>query len=375
LRLVREIEFEAKNENEAFSKVKARLGSDGIILSMQNLRTASMIPFLRKSRVVVRAGILEEEKKLPPRPDPDLEKKRMEVFQALLLHRKNGDNESASAMAPSITILEQKTPGKPGIPEDTCPELAALVDHEIPQDCAEKLREEYGRLSGQEGSFPSWLERKADSFCACPEGDSLVSALGGRKVMIVGPTGAGKTTTIAKIAAMAVMDGMDVALFTSDNFRVSAVDQIRTFARVLGIPVEVVNQGSEIPGLLQKYSPDTIILMDTAGCGFRDDERMAAISEICRYFEPDAVHMTISCPSRARDVQAAMDTARRTFPLSRIILTKLDETVCMGASIWLPMKYGLPLSFLTTGQNVPRDLHLATGSMIVSFLFKTGVPA
>ena len=372
MRLVREIEFEAKSENEAFCKVKSRLGSDGVILSMQNLRTASIIPFLRKTRIVVRAGILEEEKKLPPRPDPDLEKKRMEVFQALLVHRKNGDNETVSAMAPSITVLEEK---KAENPKETFLELAELIEHEIPRDCVEKLREEYGRLAEQEGSFPSWLEKKADSFCACPEGDSLVSALGGRRVMVVGPTGAGKTTTIAKIAAMAVMDGMDVALFTSDNFRVSAVDQIRTFARVLGIPVEVVNQGSEIPGLLKKYSPETIILMDTAGCGFRDEERLSAISEVCRYFEPDAVHMTISGPSRARDVKAAIDTARGIFPLSSIILTKLDETVCMGASIWLPMKYGLPLSFLTTGQNVPRDLHLAKGSMIASFLFKTGVPA
>ncbi|HDQ93095.1 MAG TPA: hypothetical protein ENN89_03140 [Synergistetes bacterium] len=374
MRLVREIEFEAKNENEAFSKVKARLGSDGVILSMQNLRTASMIPFFRKTRIVVRAGILEEEKKLPPRPDPDLEKKRMEVFQALLLHRKNGDKDAVKAMEPNITVLEEEKPGRSVKTEEPCPELRALIDHELPQDCAEELREEYGRLSGREGSFSSWLEKKADSLCACPKGDSLVSALGGGKVMVVGPTGVGKTTTIAKIAAMAVMDGINVALFTSDNFRVSAVDQIRTFARVLGIPVEVVNHGSEIPDLLRKYSSDTIILMDTAGCGFRDDERLAAISDICRYFEPDAVHMTISGPSRARDVRAAMDTARRTFPLSRIILTKLDETVCMGASIWLPMQYGLPLSFLTTGQNVPRDLHLATGDMITSFLFKTGVP-
>lgn len=370
MKLVREIEFEAATENEAYNKVKARLGLDGVILSMQSVKVPSVIPFFHKTRIAVRAGILEEERKIHAKADPELEKRQMEVFQALLQHKRNSGKKSAESLEPSISVVE-KPPRADGMGSRD-PEFGTLLEHEVPLECSEKLWGEYLHSAKKGEPFSGWLNRKAGAFCPPDDGDPFLGALGGRKVMIVGPTGVGKTTTIAKIAAMAVMEGRDVALFTSDNYRVSAVDQIRTFARVLGIPVEVVNEGTEIPRLVEKYPESTHLLMDTAGCGFRDDDRLSGIREIYRCFRPDAVHMAISGTSRLKDVKAAMDKAQQAFPLSRVILTKLDETLCLGASLWLPMEFGLPFSFLTTGQNVPRDIHLASGAMIASGIFGGG---
>jgi flagellar biosynthesis protein FlhF len=395
MKLVKEIEFHAKTENEAFNRVKARLGSDGVILSMQTVKEPSLLPFFKKKRLFVRAGILEEEKKTPPPPDPEFEKRQQAVFQALL-HYKSGlkaelDKKKASVedLADSVTdTLDVRSEGdaparglsvarqsEADSPQETIGYEKGypgfLLEQEIPSECVDALWSEYLE-SGREESFPDWFRAKASEFCVSHGEDALGDALGGRRVMVVGPTGVGKTTTIAKIAAMAVMEGRKTALFTSDNYRVSAVEQIRTFARVLGLPIEVVNAGFEIPGLLKKYDDDTLILMDTVGCGFRETERLSQVRDIWEHFSPHAVHIAISGTSRLRDIQVSVEKTRETIPVTRAIVTKLDETLCAGTALWLPMTFGLPLSFLATGQNVPRDIDLATGELLSESLLGEG---
>lgn len=386
MKLVKEIEFHAKTENEAFRKVRERLGSDGVILSMQTVKEPSVLPFFRKKYIFVRAGILEEEKRVPLPPDPELEKRQQAVFQALL-HYKSSLKE-APPKTPSLESLAEsvedrvelvcgedeadaarsfESPGR----EDGYP--GVLLEQDVPGECVEKLWEEFLHSSGREETFARWLGEKAGEFCVASSEDPLQDALGGNRIMVVGPTGVGKTTTIAKIAAMAVMEGRKAALFTSDNYRVSAVDQIRTFARVLGIPIEVVNAGFEIPGLLEKYDEDTLILMDTVGCGFRETGRLSQVEDVWKHFEPDAVHIALSVTSRLKDIQVSVETTMRAIPVSRVIMTKLDETSCPGAVLWVPMTFGLPLSFLATGQNVPRDIELATGRLLAETLLGEAV--
>jgi flagellar biosynthesis protein FlhF len=401
MKLVKEIEFHAKTESEAFNRVKARLGSDGVILSMQTVKEPSLIPFFKKKRLFVRAGILEEEKKTLPPSDPEFEKRQQAVFQALLNY-KSGlkaelDKKKASVedLADSVTdTVDVRSRDKDedkdevhaeGVSLSRQPEAGSrpetigyekgypriLLEQDVPSECVDALWNEYLE-SGREESFPDWFRAKASEFCVPHGGDALRDALGGRRVMVVGPTGVGKTTTIAKIAAMAVMEGRKTALFTSDNYRVSAVEQIRTFARVLGLPLEVVNEGVEIPELLEKYDEDTLILMDTVGCGFRETGRLSQVRDIWEHFSPHSVHIAISGTSRLRDIQASVEKTRETIPLSRAIVTKLDETLCAGTALWLPMALGLPLSFLATGQNVPRDIDLATGDSLSKSLLGEG---
>ncbi len=395
MKLVKEIEFHAKTESEAFNRVKARLGSDGVILSMQTVKEPSLLPFFKKKRLFVRAGILEEEKKTPPPPDPEFEKRQQAVFQALL-HYKSGlkaevDKNKASVedLADSVTdtvdVRSKKNVPHGGAPvfeahrSDSSPETIEhekgypgfLLDQEVPTACVDALWSEYLE-AGKKERFRDWFRTKVCEFCVSQGEDALGDALGGNRIMVVGPTGVGKTTTIAKIAAMAVMEGRKTALFTSDNYRVSAVEQIRTFARVLGLPIEVVNAGFEIPGLLEKYDDDTLILMDTVGCGFRETDRLSQIRDIWEHFFPHAVHIAISGTSRLRDIQVSVEKTREVIPVTRAIVTKLDETLCTGTALWLPMTFGLPLSFIATGQNVPRDIDLATGKLLSESLLGEG---
>lgn len=393
MKLVKEIEFHAKTENEAFQKVREKLGSDGIILSIQTVRVPALIPFFKKKELVVRAGILEEEKKAPvAQRDPEIDKKQMEVFKALLEYKKNLEKEenpsrdlpeklidgvedsveiragadSPGVLSQNVHVEEKEEPGQFS---EKAIVLEQLLGSEMPGDCAERLWNEFSSVSENGLSFKQWLQQRCMDICFQPGKDMLTSALGGNRIMIVGPTGVGKTTTIAKIAAIAVQEGRDVALFTSDNYRVSAVDQIRTFARVLHIPLEAVNQGGEIPGLLEKYPEDTLILMDTPGHGFRESDRISQIESIYRNFSPQAVHMAVSATSRPSDARAAIEKTGEVAPLSRLLLTKADETMGLGCLLALPLTFQLPLSFITTGQNVPRDINYATPVFLMDCLF------
>jgi flagellar biosynthesis protein FlhF len=405
LRLVREIEFQARTENEAFRKVREKLGSDGIILSMQTMRSRSFIPFLSKKTLAVRAGILEEDRKKKEKEyDPVLEKKQVEVFKALLEYKaslsQKGEKEKIdqNPLEKNVEKVEDRIEISSSIPQeekvsaDKEPSIDTkagkkevvtnkgfksegfhqMQDSDIPAELAEQLEEEYSREGRYGTSFKEWFRSKSGRFCFEAGQDILIDALGGRKIMIVGPTGVGKTTTIAKIAAIAVQEGRSIALFTSDNYRVSAIDQIRTFSRVLNIPVEVINSGAEIGPLLDKYSPETLILMDTAGHGFMETQRIEHIEDIYNHFRPDAVHMTLSATSKQKDMKAALEVINRSIPVSRMIITKADETLGLGCLVSVPMTFDLPLSFVTTGQNVPRDISFATGELLTDLVFNGG---
>lgn len=398
MRLTREIEFQASTENEAYTKARERLGPDGVILSIQSVKVPGLIPFLRKKTLLVRAGILvEDEPRRKPEPDPELERRQMAVFQALLEHRRKGPGP-VQARDPADRLVDKagdrveiKGENTPVSPVPSCgagesveasgtvprerevppdPRIRELLAQEVSPTVAQGLVDEYG-TAGSELTFRDWLAGRMDRVCASPSGDFL-QALGGRRIMIVGPTGVGKTTSIAKLAAMALQSDLDVALFTSDNYRVSAVEQIRTFARVLRIPLEVVNSGSEIPALLAKYSAETLVIMDTVGHGFRETSRVNQISSVYENFRPDAVHAAVAATSRFRDVRTSVARVREAFQVSYLMLTKIDETTCPGALISLPVELDLPVSFVTTGQNVPRDIRLASGEFLAGKVFQGG---
>jgi len=381
MQLVKEIEFQASTEQEAYQRARERLGPEGVILSIQAVFTGiPFLPFLKQKKLVVRAGILEEESRPRQNSDPDLERKQLEVLKVLLEHKtdrkkvaipeilveKVCDRVEVSASRAEISSVPAAGPLKPDLP---APRRFPFPE-DLPASCARALAEEVEAAEKEGLSYEAWLRRKVESFCEKPDEDPLSAHLGGKRIMILGPTGVGKTTTIAKIAALAVQQGRKIALFTSDNYRVSAVDQIRTFARVLNIPFEVVNGGAEIPSLLERYAEETLVIMDTVGFGFRETDRLERIREIHAFFRPQATHVAVSATGKPSDIQASIESTRSAVPIHKVILTKIDETCSYGSFLWIPMTFGLPFSFFTTGQNVPRDIQFATSSWMAQTLLE-----
>jgi flagellar biosynthesis protein FlhF len=240
-----------------------------------------------------------------------------------------------------------------------------LLAAEVDPDHARKLAEDYVNGGGGE-PFVKWLE----TAIRCAAGTST-KALGGRKVMLLGPTGVGKTTTIAKLAAIqALWEHKNVLLLTSDTYRIAAVDQLRTYAKILGVPIEVVFEVESFPEILAKHANADLVLLDTAGRGQRDRKSLGTCELLYNMFKPDAVHLVLSANMKYRDMR---DVVKRMsiVPISHVIFTKLDETVSYGALFNVLKFLDRPVSFFTTGQNVPNDIEVASAARFVRFLTGT----
>jgi len=197
-----------------------------------------------------------------------------------------------------------------------------------------------------------------------------VSRQYGKKIMmLVGPTGVGKTTTIAKLAGLAREQNTHrkTVLITLDTYRVAAVEQLRVFAKILKIPLEVAVSQQDFLGCLGRHQEADLILIDTAGRSPKDqaghDELMTMTREACKI----ETHLVLAAPV-AESVQ--LDTIRRyqSLPIQNIIMTKLDETPRYGSMYNLLSHAGIPVSYLSAGQRVPEDLDVATRQRLVNLV-------
>jgi len=180
-----------------------------------------------------------------------------------------------------------------------------------------------------------------------------------RVVALIGPTGVGKTTTLAKLAAhFALERGLKVGLITADTFRIAAVDQLRTYADILAIPLFTVERPTDVHQALAHNADADLVLMDTGGRSHKDDERMAELEELLAAAQPDEVHLVVSLNTNPRDARRMLE---RYLPLgvNRFIFTKADETSAPGLMLNIRAQWDVPISYVTHGQSVPDDLRPA----------------
>ncbi|MDR1379599.1 MAG: flagellar biosynthesis protein FlhF [Synergistaceae bacterium] len=250
----------------------------------------------------------------------------------------------------------------PGKRNDSDELYRKLVEAEMDADYARQLTEEF-RGNKRNVTFSKWLESKIR--CAS---DSSQNALGGRRVMLLGPTGVGKTTTIAKLAAIqALWEHKNVLLLTSDTYRIAAVDQLRTYAKILGVPIEVIFEIENFADVLEDHSDAELILLDTAGRGQKDRKNLETLEVLYNVFKPDAVHLVLAANMKYRDMLDVVQ-CMSVIPVSHVIFTKLDETVSYGAIFNMLKSLDRPVSFFTTGQNVPNDIEVASSARLAGLL-------
>ncbi len=183
-----------------------------------------------------------------------------------------------------------------------------------------------------------------------------------------GPTGVGKTTTIAKLAAECMLkEKRKVGFITSDTFRIAAVEQLRTYANILNVPMEVVFSPGEIGQALEKLRHCDLILVDTAGRNYRNDEYVTAIKELLDYGETSVHYLVLSLTAKYSDMKAIASNFCD-IPNARAIFTKADETKAYGPILNIVDQYKLALSYITTGQNVPDDIVLATPERVTKMI-------
>jgi flagellar biosynthesis protein FlhF len=192
-------------------------------------------------------------------------------------------------------------------------------------------------------------------------GKTLTAAPSCRRVtVLVGPTGVGKTTTLAKLAAhAALVERRRVAIISLDDYRVGGADQIRTYADLIGVPVELVSEPSRLRATIDRLRDAERIFVDTAGRSPRDREAMWALERALGSLGDVEVHLVVAATTPAATIDAI---ARRHAALgpSRLLFTKVDEADDLGELLRAPARLNLPVTYITTGQRVPEDIETAS---------------
>jgi flagellar biosynthesis protein FlhF len=188
-------------------------------------------------------------------------------------------------------------------------------------------------------------------------------------IMFVGPTGAGKTTTLAKLAAQHALGGKtSVSLITSDTYRIAAIEQIRTFAEIMNMPLHVIFSPEEADQALAACASSDIVFVDTAGRSQKSAEHMGELSALIKRMKPDEIQCVLSAGTKASDLCAAIDKYKR-LGVGRLLFTKLDETMKLGNVFTAAVQSGIPISYFTFGQRVPDDIERAQPHRLVARLF------
>ncbi len=191
-----------------------------------------------------------------------------------------------------------------------------------------------------------------------------------RTVVLCGATGVGKTTNLAKMAAhFSVHERARVALITADTYRVAAPEQLRVYANIIGVPLRVANDAKEVAEAVRAFHDHDLVLMDTAGGSQFNLEQISDLKGMLHAARPHETILVMSANTQLEDLRNVVSNFSCLNPTS-LMFTKIDETRQYGAPFSILAETGLPLSYLSVGQNVPDDIRTATAEMVASLVLE-----
>lgn len=394
--------FHAKTTREALMLVKAELGPDAVILKIHEPKNV-----LGKSEgVEVTAALDEATMPAPAMPEPVLE--GVGASTGAGYDRKGVKRVQWRNLDEESKILDSSKSASGGLigkMDKTIHEVQALRQdfHHLRDEIKSggkdtgpgKIPPEFQALAeglagaGIQASFIQELVAELMITCA-PEdraGTKLLAAARkaisqripvstglpqkkGRSavVMLVGPTGVGKSTTIAKIAGREVLRGNhSVAILTTDCYRMGALEQMQSFASAANIELETVFSPEDVQESLERLRHHNLVLVDTAGRSRNNREHLEELKAFVAAVRPDEVHLVLSLNTRDRDLLEAV-ALFKDMGVNRILFTKQDETYELGSLYWLPLRTKIPLSFICTGQRIPDDIQDAQKEVLAGWV-------
>jgi flagellar biosynthesis protein FlhF len=363
--------YRVKNMNEAIARIKHELGKEAVIVSQRKVRKAGIRGFFSKKIIEVTAAVdNEEEKDL----QSDSMKGSIEALKRAVSDKseqfteKRRRSNNINTMTRSYTDNIQYKNDERLIKE--VHKMRSMLT-EIMENSSGSLGKSKLQLKLENSDLNESVIKKIIRNMDCIEEDideeeKLKIAVGDmikvdtkpleNVVVLVGPTGVGKTTTIAKLAGrISLIEKKSVGLITIDTYRIGAVEQLRTYADIMNIPFKVVLTIKDMEKAVEDMKKCDVILVDTTG---RNSKNKMQISELRAFIDKlntENIHLVMSCTTKNRDIDVIVNGYKE-LRYSNVIITKLDETSTYGSILNILEVAKKPISFVTTGQNVPEDI-------------------
>ena len=349
----------AKSFSEALAQVKKELGSDAVILSSEDKMGS-------RSYVEVTAAMdydMETDVSTGYTPQPPL---------------------PSSGVSNEYTELKNELMSLKGYIEamkDSGFELKLQGEHRDLFNFlkARSIKDEYAlRLIKRAGDFSDIETLMSDDLNivrSSPKHQFIKSSISNdqnrRIIMLIGPTGSGKTTTVAKLASMAIREKKKVAMISIDTYKIGAAEQIRIYSRMIGIPLDIVSDREGLRKSINRFSDRDVVLIDTTGQNPRDAEYINGLKAFYEMNMPLETQLLLSTSS---DGEFLMDTYKyyKALPVDYVAFTKTDEAVRLGSIYNVCSLYQKPVAYITTGQRVPGNIEFMDSRKLSNLILRTG---
>jgi len=347
--------YMASNMQEALLKVKMDLGNDAVILNQRKVKRPGLLNMFKPPLVEILASLDEEEEeaKKVPVEDPKviaLENK-VKSMEDMLEKIYNQMTEKANNNVTEVTIKGSKI-------YDVILENMRKndVEEETINVILTRLKEQGIDENSNVNEVFTMFRKEIIRTLKQPSSITLDGMKRPKVVMFLGPTGVGKTTTLAKIAAnFMIREKKSVGLITADTYRIAAVEQLKTYSEIMGAPVNVIYSPNEMQDAIKKYEEKDLVLIDTPGKSHKNQKHFDEIKELFHHSKPDEVYLLISAGTKMKDCKEIIK-AYSFINDYKLIFTKVDETESLGIVLNVMNITGKRLSYITTGQSVPDDI-------------------
>ncbi len=381
--------FTAKTEKDAIDNARKELGEGVVVMNVKPVKNKGLFAFLKSPMMEVTVALEEESEKYTA---------AVSAINNVIASSQNKETEEEPEKENRTTVIESAEKRDSAI-EEKLDSLQSLLEQQLqkPEEEKEEKEAEQKKEESETDKFmhllhDTMLQNEVDEKYANeiineielinkpnipfdyalaniyqkmilkfgkPSGIEPAANGGIKLVFFIGPTGVGKTTTIAKIASkFRVDEKKKVALLTADTYRIAAAEQLRTYANILEVPFRVIYTVEEINKALEDFKGYDYIMIDTAGHSHQNstqkDNMRSIIHSVDDIVEKE-VHLVLSATTKYRDLISIADSYKEMADY-KLIFTKLDETTTLGNLLNLRLYTGASLSYVTYGQNVPDDI-------------------